>query len=77
MVIPARAREEAHIGQGDVVSVEPEGDGRIVLIRLERPRSGQPAKARLVRRRGKHPVLVGGPEVARQQIRQILNDEFP
>jgi len=31
MVIPARARKEARIGTGDVVSVHPEGDGRIVL----------------------------------------------
>jgi toxin-antitoxin system PIN domain toxin len=71
MVIPARARAEARIGQGDVVLVEPEGDGRIVLIRLERPKPRQPAKARLMPRKGKHPVLVGGPRVTRQQIRQI------
>ena len=77
MVIPARARAEARIGQGDVVLVEPEGDGRIVLIRLERPKPRQPAKARLMPRKGKYPVLVGGPRVTRQQIRQILNDEFP
>jgi AbrB family looped-hinge helix DNA binding protein len=77
MVIPARARKEAHIGQGDLVLVEPQGDGRIMLIRLEKPTPPRPVKARLVRRRRMHSVLVGGPRVSRQQIRQILNDEFP
>lgn len=77
MVIPARAREEARIGCGDVVLVEPEGDGRILLVRLERPKPSGPSKARLVRRKGKHPVIVGGSKVTNEQIRQILNDEFP
>ena len=39
MVIPAKARKEARIGQGDVVLVQPEGNGRIVLTRLEKPQS--------------------------------------
>ncbi len=44
MVIPAQARKEAGIGQGDVVEVKPEGDGRIVLVRLERPKQTVPTK---------------------------------
>lgn len=76
MVIPARVRKTARIGRGDVVLVEPEGDGRILLTRLERPKPWGPSRARLVRRKGKHPVIVGGPKVTSEQIRQILNDEF-
>ena len=34
MVIPARARKEARIESGDVVNVLPEGDGRLVLVRI-------------------------------------------
>ncbi|HEY5481655.1 MAG TPA: AbrB/MazE/SpoVT family DNA-binding domain-containing protein [Verrucomicrobiae bacterium] len=77
MVIPARARKEAGFGRGDVVLVEPEGDGRILLTRLERSKPPGPSNARLVRRKGKHSVIVGGPKIANEQIRQILNDEFP
>ncbi len=77
MVIPAKARKEARIGRGDVVLVEPEGDGRILLTRLERAKSPEPSKARLVRRKGKHPVIVGGPRITTEQIRRILSDEFP
>ena len=77
MVIPARARKEARIGRGDVVLVEPEGDGRILLTRLERPKPRRPSEAQLVRRAGKHPLIVGGPKVTSARIRQILNDEFP
>jgi hypothetical protein len=77
MVIPARARKEARIGQGDVVLVEPEGDGCIRLTRLERAKPQGPSKARLVHRKGKHPVIVGGPSITPDQIRRILSDEFP
>ena len=40
MVIPAKARKEAGIKQGDIVAVQPEGDGRILLDSTSRvPRS--------------------------------------
>jgi len=55
--IPARARKAARLNQGDVLSVQIEGDGRILLVRLERPKAPKPAKARLVRRKGIHPIL--------------------
>ena len=77
MVIPSKARKEAGISTGDVVLVEPNGDGRIVLIRLGRPKAGKSANARLVRRRGRHAVIAGAPKVSTDQIKRILHDEFP
>ena len=61
-----KARKEARICQGDVLLVEPEGDGRIVLVRLERPKARGPQTARLVKRKGTHPVIVGGRKVSRR-----------
>ena len=71
MVIPAKARKQAGIDTGDVLSVEPEGDGRIVLVRLERPKPQSP-RIRLVRRKGRHAVLTGGAVVTAEQIRTAL-----
>ena len=76
MVIPARARKEARIGTGDVVSVQPEGDGRILLIRLERPAHSKPIKARIIHRKGKHPVGDIGRPITYQEIKEALTD-FP
>jgi AbrB family looped-hinge helix DNA binding protein len=77
MVIPSKARKEAGIDSGDVVLVESNGDGRILLTRLERPKPGKHANARLVRRKGRHSVITGTPEVNLEQINRILRDEFP
>jgi len=76
LVIPAKARKQARIDQGDVVSVQPEGDGRIVLVRLERPKPPS-KKAKLIRRKGRHSVIFGAPKVSLARIRQVLDDEFP
>jgi len=76
MVIPARARKEARIGTGDVVSVQPEGDGRILLVRLERPKETAPAKSRIVHRKGRHPVGDLGRAIVREEIKAALA-EFP
>jgi bifunctional DNA-binding transcriptional regulator/antitoxin component of YhaV-PrlF toxin-antitoxin module len=76
MVIPVKARKQARINQGDVLSVEPEGDGRILLVRLERPRPKEPQTARLVQRKGTHPVIVGGRKVSEEELRAALAD-FP
>jgi bifunctional DNA-binding transcriptional regulator/antitoxin component of YhaV-PrlF toxin-antitoxin module len=75
MVIPAKARKEARIDKGDVVSVQSEGDGRLVLIRLEKPvtRLGQ---VRIIRRKGKHPLGSIGRPVSEAQISEVLA-EFP
>jgi AbrB family looped-hinge helix DNA binding protein len=75
MVIPARARKEARIGQGDVVSVEPEGDGRIVLIRLEKP-NREPRKVRIQYRKRTHAVATAGIRITNAHVRSLLTD-FP
>ena len=71
MVIPAKARKEARIDTGDVVAVQPEGDGRLLLVRLEKPKSGR-RSIRLLKRKGKHSVLTGGPVVTDEQVRAAL-----
>ncbi|HEY5298639.1 MAG TPA: AbrB/MazE/SpoVT family DNA-binding domain-containing protein [Verrucomicrobiae bacterium] len=71
MVIPAKARKEAGIDTGDVVSVEPEGDGRLRLVRLEKPKSRR-HHMHLVRRKGRHSVLAGGPAVTPEQVQAAL-----
>ena len=76
MVIPAKARKEARLGPGDVVSVQPDGDGRILLVRLERPKESRRAKARIIYRRGKHPVGDIGRPITREEIKEALA-EFP
>jgi bifunctional DNA-binding transcriptional regulator/antitoxin component of YhaV-PrlF toxin-antitoxin module len=77
MVIPARARKAARIGQGDVVSVEPDGDGRILLVRLERPQfqSGG-AKVKITYRKANHAVASAGRSITSEQVRALLAD-FP
>jgi AbrB family looped-hinge helix DNA binding protein len=75
MVIPARARKEARIGPGDVVSVEPEGDGRILLIRLEKPKPER-AKVTIRYRKGTHAVATVGRPITSEQVRALLVD-FP
>jgi AbrB family looped-hinge helix DNA binding protein len=76
MVIPARARKEARINSGDVVDVRTEGDGRIVLIRLQRPAAVPPAKVRFIKRKGRHTVATTGRSITELQIKAALND-FP
>ena len=71
MVIPAKARKQAGIDKGDVVSVQTEGDGRLVLVRLEPPRPRR-HHIHLVRRKGKHSILAGGPVVTAEQVRAAL-----
>ena len=76
MVIPAQARKQARIGQGDLLHVQIQGDGRLLLVRLERPKETSLAKVRIVRRRGKHPVGDIGRPVTREEIKAALA-EFP
>src|SRR5947209_15418097 len=56
MVIPAQARQEARINQGDIVSVEAVGDGKIVMVRLNSPKKHSGAKVTFTRRKGRHMV---------------------
>ena len=73
MAIRARARKEAGIKQGDVVHVQPEGDGRIVLQRLERPKE-TPAKVKITRRKGRHSVASSGRPITSEQGRALINE---
>jgi len=76
MVIPAKARKEARIDAGDVVNVLPEGDGRLVLVRMERPKPRPRNKVRIIRRKGKHSLLSIGRPVSREEIFKAL-EQFP
>jgi AbrB family looped-hinge helix DNA binding protein len=76
MVIPAKIRKAAGLDQGDVVSIQVQGDGRVLLVRLERPKPLAPVQARIIRRRGKHSLLDVGRPVTREEINQALAD-FP
>ena len=76
MVIPAKARKEARIDTGDVVNVVPEGDGRLVLVRMERPKRKPRNKVRIIRRKGKHSLLSIGRPISREEIFKAL-EQFP
>jgi AbrB family looped-hinge helix DNA binding protein len=74
MVIPAKARQAAGIGQGDIVEVKPEGDGRIVLVRMEHPKPPVPRKPRITYRKGTHAVASTGRSITTAQVRKLLNE---
>jgi AbrB family looped-hinge helix DNA binding protein len=76
MVIPAKARKEARIGAGDVVEVQPEGNGRIVLLRLDKPQPPPPPKVKIIYRKGTHAVASTGRPITSEQVRAALQD-FP
>ena len=76
MSIPAKARKEARLCKGDVLSVQPEGDGRIVLVRMEVAKRAATKKARLIHRKGKHPVIDIGRPITREEMQAALAD-FP
>ena len=76
MVIPAKARKEARIDTGDVVNVLPEGDGRLVLVRMERPKPRTHNKVRVIRRKGKHSLLSIGRTISREEVFKAL-EQFP
>jgi len=74
MVIPAEARREAGISQGDVVEVRPEGNGRIVLIRMERSEAPVPASPRIRKRRDAHAVGFMGKPIKSDDVRKLLSE---
>ena len=74
MVIPAQARIEAVIGQGDVVEVKPEGNGRIVLVRMECSKASVPTKPRITRRQGTHAVGSPARAIPSAQVRKLLSE---
>jgi bifunctional DNA-binding transcriptional regulator/antitoxin component of YhaV-PrlF toxin-antitoxin module len=75
MVIPVQARKEAKIDQGDIVLVEPEGDGRIVLTRLEKVQPSR-QKVKIRYRKGTHAVATAGRRITTEQVKALLAD-FP
>ncbi len=75
-VIPAKARKEARIRAGDVVEVQPEGNGRIVLVRLDKPQAPPPPKVKIIYRKGTHAVASTGRPITSEQVRAALQD-FP
>ena len=74
MVIPAKVRKEAGIGQGDIVEVKPEGDGRIVLVRMERSKPSPPVKPRIIYRKGTHAVGSTRRSITSAQVRKLLSE---
>jgi len=75
IVIPAEARRLARLEKGDVVSIEPDGDGRLILMRLEKSKP-VPARIRILRRRGRHAVGVTEQLVSSENVQKFI-DEFP
>jgi AbrB family looped-hinge helix DNA binding protein len=71
MVIPAKARKAAGIQKGDVFAVEAEGPGKLVLLRMEVPR---PARYRIVKRRGRHAIAVGGRRITHEEIKRLQEE---
>ena len=69
-------RTEAGLHTGDIVSVQPDGDGRLVLVRLETPKPASRVKAKMIKRKGKHPVGDIGRPITREEIKNALI-EFP
>jgi bifunctional DNA-binding transcriptional regulator/antitoxin component of YhaV-PrlF toxin-antitoxin module len=74
MVIPVKARKGAGIGEGDVLAVEVQGDGRLLLVRLDRPKPFQPTKARIILRKGKHSLGDTGQPITSAQVKQLLKE---
>ena len=74
MVIPAKARQEAGIDQGDIVEVKAEGDGRIVLVRMKRPKQSAPVKPQITYRKGTHAIASTGRSITSAQIRNLLSE---
>ena len=74
MVIPVKARMGAGIVEGDVLAVEVQGDGKLLMVRLDRPKPFQPIKAKIIHRKGKHSLGDTGQPVTSAQVKQLLNE---
>jgi AbrB family looped-hinge helix DNA binding protein len=68
LVIPAEARRAAGIQRGDVFSVQAEGPGKLVLIRMEIPK---PPQYRIVHRKGQHAIATGGRKISHGEIKRL------
>jgi AbrB family looped-hinge helix DNA binding protein len=76
MVIPAKVRKEAGISQGDVLDVQLQGNGRLLVIRLNKPQEPARPKVKIIYRKGTHAVGSTGGKITSEQIRAALQD-FP
>ena len=76
MVIPAQARKQARIDQGDVLNVQIDGDGRLVLVRAGTAQGCPPVPVTIRQRKGRHPVGDIGRPITREEIKAALA-EFP
>jgi AbrB family looped-hinge helix DNA binding protein len=74
MVIPAKARKEAGIDQGDVVEVRPDGRGRILLIRMERLKAARAVTPKIRYRKGTHAVGSTGRSISSATVRELLTE---
>jgi hypothetical protein len=70
---PRLAKRPA-LARGDVVLVQPEGNGRIALIRLEKPRPKRARKVQITFRKGTHAVGSSGQKITSEQVRVALED---
>ena len=76
MVIPAKARKQAGIETGDVVSIQPEGDGRLILVRQKKIKPSH-GKLRVHRGKAGHLVVGGlGRTIPREEVFKML-EQFP
>jgi AbrB family looped-hinge helix DNA binding protein len=74
MVIPVKARKGARIGEGDVLAVEVQGDGKLLLVRLDRPKPFKPIDAKIMHRKGKHSVGDTGQSITTARVKELLNE---
>jgi len=70
----SRSAKQAQINQGDIVEVQAEGDGRIVLVRLERPKREKPKKAKITYQKGTHAVGSAGRPITSREVRELLKE---
>jgi AbrB family looped-hinge helix DNA binding protein len=74
MIIPAKARKKVGIEAGDVVSVQPNGQGCLLLVRQQKSR---PERFRVHRGKAGHWVVGGlGRTISRQEVYKML-EQFP
>jgi hypothetical protein len=61
---------------GDAFDCVQEKD-RFVLVKLERPAKVSATRSKLRARKGRHPVIMGGPKFSATHLKQIINEVFP
>ena len=73
MVIPSKARKAASIRSGDVLDVQAEGNGRILLTRLEKPKARK-SHVKIIKRPGRYSVGLAGKSITTDQVKALLNE---